>query len=1663
MFTQHEVKILVITNRQTPGAFSSLSENDLFFTHLANLSNFTSVYENVSPEVVILAVPDPAELCKKIRNISKNVIILPLLERRDEGILADELLRLGADDFISPDSSVNLITKRIQTQLAYHNYRETVNKTNKYRRVIDSANDAMFIVDLMTGKMLDINNRAMKWLGYDHDTLMNLTFDDLLEDSDVQTRGAALQELSTNGRLIFEYTFITQAGQRIQAEVSSRLITYEDKRAILNFARDITQRKSLETERQRQKGLVESLLETAEALNSTLDVNEIARLIIDHVLQVIPAECGNIMLVTDGIAEIYSHAGYGEIALLPNFAEQQWIVSESEAMKTIQSTRQPLLLEDKQNEPNFNKMHITLSRSYLGAPIIIEGEVIGFLHLEHREPARFHHEHAAQLQAFANQTAIAIHNARLHQAIKNYANELEDRVQERTSELESLNNLLAQEIEERIRIEVALEDERNLLRTIIDHIPDEIYVKDKESRFILINQAVEQNFNMAHGELIGLTDLDIMDRDLAEFHLREEQQLFETGSPIVDHETMVARPGSTMAHIVYNKIPIYDSQGEITTFVGINHDTTRIRATADALEHERNLLRTLIDNIPDLIYIKDQNSRFILVNKTFKERHNLQDADIIGKTDHVFLPQDRAELYTIQEQELFKTGQPLLDCEIEGVDLNGSPYNHIYSKIPIRDRNGEFTSIVGINHDITVIRQTTNALERERNLLRAVIDNSPDDIYVKDTDGKFVLVNKALEERLRSYLSPGIDVIGSTDYDYLSSEQAHSRRELERNLISSSTSIINQEVRIHSLNGEERIQLATKIPVKDSTDTVTALVSINRDVTAVRQADIALNAERTLLRNLLDNIPDEVYVQDVEGEIILANRAMKRRLAASQADQNDRLHPKGHSKKHPAIIRPGSSPLTEEIQTIDPQIGSRWYLATQVGLFDDNHNPIGVVGINRDITDLRRAEERISHIINGAACLLWYAIVDIVGEDKLSWQTFVSDVDAAQRFLPLNATPYPDYMEALNRAVLREDRPIIDENASQAILRGASGYSQEFRTRRSDGEIRWLREETQIRQLTPGRFSVVGVATDITERKEIENTLQTANELLEQRVKDRTQELTQSNEVLMRQIAERNRAERSEREQRQLAEALSDAARALNETLELSEVLDRILTYVGRVVPPHDQASIALIEDGIYVHTIPGLPPGQDGISPSVIGERFFLESMPMLKRIVATKSPLIIENTIRSAHWIMLEGLEWVKSYIGVPILSDGQVIGCINLYSQYEDQFGEALPQRLTAFANQAGIAIQNARLFNAVMDHVSELSMRVQERTVELENERAQLATILNAMTEGVIYSDRNDHTRYINHSLAAMTGYAAEEWRDRRWIMLIGGDDEQTALLQKGHEVMLNHGIWSGEIQITQKNSQTFDAHLMRTLVKGPDGLPSGSVTVVRDISAEKRLEAQKTRFIATASHELRTPLTNLKTRLYLIQKQPHKLDEHLEVMNTVTNDMRKLVSDLFDISRFEHGIVTLDKQEVVVQNLLRDVIHIQSQEAQKKQIEMFEEFSEKPLMISADLPRIKQVFTNLVTNAINYTEEGGTITLSIQEYHQHVMIRIKDTGIGIPEKMLPYVFKPFFRVSDHSSGMGLGLNITREIIEAHNGTISVESILGEGTTFTLHLPKAPGAH
>jgi len=543
-------------------------------------------------------------------------------------------------------------------------------------------------------------------------------------------------------------------------------------------------------------------------------------------------------------------------------------------------------------------------------------------------------------------------------------------------------------------------------------------------------------------------------------------------------------------------------------------------------------------------------------------------------------------------------------------------------------------------------------------------------------------------------------------------------------------------------------------------------------------------------------------------------------------------------------------------------------------------------------------------------------------------------------------------------------------------------------------------------------------------------------------------------------IAVRNaRLFEAEREQRELAEALEEAAAAVSSTLDPDQVLDRILEQVERVVVG-DAFNVMLLENGI-ARIVRWR--GYERVGVEVRGAPFPVARYPSLVKMAQTGEPAVIPDTTVDPDWIPMESQEWLRSYVGAPIRVRDMAVGLLNVAGTRPGQFGPADGRRLEAFAAHAATAIENAQLYRELLDHAEQLGQRVQERTTQLQAQYARLDAILRSTADGIVVADAGGeiiHTNPVAQVWLTQALSPEDAARLRQAVRDLGQrvrEQPETVLELTGLDLELKAA------PISQPKF-TFPPASGRV---GGEG-EAAAVVNIHDVSHLKALDRIKTRFVSNVSHDLRTPVTTIKLYAALMQRSPpEKWEEYLNALTQEADRQAQLVEDILQISRIDTGQLEIKPWPTSLNALTKEAVANRQALAQDRGLVLEHRPAELGPAALVDPERMMQVLNNLVENAIYYTPAGGEIVVSTSKEEMEgrvwATVTVADTGIGIPEEELPHIFKRFFRGEKprmtQISGTGLGLAIVKEIVELHGGRVIVESQADAGTTFTIWLPLA----
>lgn len=388
--------------------------------------------------------------------------------------------------------------------------------------------------------------------------------------------------------------------------------------------------------------------------------------------------------------------------------------------------------------------------------------------------------------------------------------------------------------------------------------------------------------------------------------------------------------------------------------------------------------------------------------------------------------------------------------------------------------------------------------------------------------------------------------------------------------------------------------------------------------------------------------------------------------------------------------------------------------------------------------------------------------------------------------------------------------------------------------------------------------------------------------------------------------------------------------------------------------------------------------------------------------------------------------------------------------------------------------------ANTMQSMADNINEIFDRyeyaLKDAVVELQDTLAYLTTIIDNMADGLIVVDRDGVINHINPAASDMFGLAEHEMIGKN-IEILG-----KKLVELVNNSLKTEDILSTEITLTKNRFGKAVAKSIKKEYFSEDSEARGilgSVILIRDITQEKQVDKVKTEFITIVSHELRTPLTSILgfvemierkfkdtlipqigTKDTKINKVLNKINRDFDIIRSEGERITSLINDILDISKLESGSVKWNFEEISIEEVIFDAYRALSALFEQKGLPFQHSIQPDLPKIYADRERLIQVMINLFSNALKFTERGY-IACRAELRNGEILVSVEDTGVGIPESDVDKVFEKFKQVGDimreKPKGTGLGLPISKQIIEAHGGKIWVESQIGRGSIFYFTVP------
>jgi signal transduction histidine kinase len=580
---------------------------------------------------------------------------------------------------------------------------------------------------------------------------------------------------------------------------------------------------------------------------------------------------------------------------------------------------------------------------------------------------------------------------------------------------------------------------------------------------------------------------------------------------------------------------------------------------------------------------------------------------------------------------------------------------------------------------------------------------------------------------------------------------------------------------------------------------------------------------------------------------------------------------------------------------------------------------------------------------------------------------------------------------------------------------------------------------------------------------------------------------------------EKARIIRTEREQRELAEVLSEISINLNKTLDIDHVLDLLVIQVGRLVH-FDKISILLVNDG---HA--SIVRSQEivGAIEKYENNQIDIARIPEFSEIIETGKPLLIQSALTNLTQLDFIGKVKTRSWIGVPVIAYDQVIAIFSI-SKFEPQFYNLdHMKRLEALANQAALALQNAKLFATLQKSLQEVNIlyRISQDifgSLDLDLMLRQVVLLLKEQfgyyhvqvflvdpeTDDLVRSQGSDlsegthqvgEQRY--HSGEGIIGGVAKTFQASvvRNVSLAGNYVRDPQLPKTFSELAIplktgNHCL--GVLDIRNSFPDSFSDHDVQLMATVADQIAVAieKAQIYADLQAslehEKSVRAQLVqseklaalgRIVASVAHELNNPLQAIQNALYLVKMEESLSPQAQEDMRTMLAETERMTNLIARLREIYRPVVNEDFKPGSINVLVLEVQTLLNTHLRHNKIN-FEFLPDENLpSIPMIRDQIKQVILNICLNAVEAMPDGGLLSVQTS-YHPkngEVYLKISDTGTSINPHILPYIFDPF--VTTKEGGTGLGLAITYDIIQRHNGRIEAESQAGKGTTINIWLP------
>jgi PAS domain S-box-containing protein len=1312
-------------------------------------------------------------------------------------------------------------------------------------------------------------------------------------------------------------------------------------------------------------------------------------------------------------------------------------------------------------------------------------------------------------------------------------------------------------------------------KAVIEGTTDGVFIKDLEQNFLMVNQSGADLLGKTVAEVVGASVHDLFDPETTRRIIDIDAESLAKDKATTSELVATTKAGIERTYLT-TRAPYRDRRGNVVGMIGINRDITESKQLENTLRQERIFLRTLIDNIPDSIYVKDMACRKVIANLAEVRLSGLHsEAEILGKDDFAVYPKELAEKFFADDQMVLQSGQPVVNREEYVLSEQGQKHWLLTTKIPLRDENDQIIGLIGLGRDITGRKRA----EAERQAISVIVQGV---ITTSNLDELFTLAHRVISRLLfaeNCYIALYDKTSDLLNVPFCKDEfdQVAEPQRLGRGL----TAFVLRNGRPMLLTPEGIQELVAKgdielvgtlpaawlgVPLRTSSDIIGVLVVQHyKDQDAYSQQDV----------DLLASVADQLGLAIERKQIEIEIETNERRLTEAQHIANlgnwewnvlnnnvrwsSELYgifglgsEKGDSTfgKFLTYVHPDDRKLMEDaIQlALDDKVFTtcdyriirtdgevRVVQCRGEVVVDEVGRVTSLWGTLQDITERKRAEKAMSDLRQELE-LTMNSMEEGVHRLDLKGD-IVFENPAAARMLGWEAAELVGKPAHLTMHHTRQDGTAYprEECSIHATLHDGL-------TRQVNDEVFWRRDGTSF----PVEYMAAPIRND---RNEIVAAV-----------------------VTFRDITKRKRAEKER-----------DVISEIVQSVSLTSNLDELLTLI------HESLRKVVYAENCFV----ALYDKETGLSRS----SFYVDqcepdspSQPLKKTCSAyvyrTGRALLLNAA--KFQWLVDQGeVELVgtpsPSWLGVPLKTASETLGVLVVqHYERDDAYSEQDVEFLTSVGFQIALAIERKRADEALIEserrfrdlfydapvgyheldtegritgvNTTELLMLgyssaemighhvwefIEEAEIARQTFAAKLAgkeplgtversfrrkdgTLLEVQLDDQMLKDpggqfigiratmqnivarklteqalRDSEGRFrdlfenasdlvctmdlggnlisLNKSGERMTGYSEGEALKMNLAQMV--TPETLGLTREMTNRKLEQDITTTyELDLIRKDGGVVTLEISSRLLH-QHGKEIGIQAIGRDITQRKQVEAElklardaalesvrlKSEFLANMSHEIRTPMNGVigMTGLLLDTDLSAAQSEYAQTIQSSAEALLRIIDDILDFSKIESGLMRFEKIDFELRSTVEAPVELLAERAQAKGLELASiVYQDVPTALRGDPGRLRQVLTNLIGNAVKFTEHGEVVVSvkRLSETPELVVLRfeIHDTGIGISSEAQRGLFRAFTQADGSTTrkygGTGLGLAISKQLVEIMGGEIGIESSSGQGSTF-----------